>query len=565
MATVSRRSPKGIMGWAIGDFTDTATAPAAAAAAPPSSATPSLTVSRSNSGLDSEPDLSWAEGDAQGLNRSVETRQRFNQQAMLSVTFLTCVSSLFFCLALGIACMLGERRERGVEPLHPSQILMLQSLVQGLFMCTVVALPMAVGNLQDRAADKRFREWSQRAARQSRVMMGEEASACSHDTFESRELRGLIIEEGMAWADVDEESTISGKVAARRARGVNGRVRFNPKIDFNPPKLPPCPQPRSCLKPCTRPSALAVTAAALVAVSEGVIAAGHEPRFWARSSFPRVVLLLVAYGGTMSISVGGQYSALLRGVGLCDLAVLMMLAPAMDVAVRWCTSGLPRQGFSLPHVPTALLATAGVAIAVSSSAPGGLALAVLAAVFFAISQRLLMSILHEDLHMVAPCGASIAVGALLGAVYSLLFDTGLPSPAEGQIGLLILLGVFALASDCSSVAASFAMSSTRGGQSGVSALGSAGGRAFSIVFALGLQSLMLDQPPAFNSSLAAVCGFSAGLIGDLCNLGGNELPYERLAPESGDSGLVAAQDNTSVAVSESVSQPDPWSGRAQEV
>eukprot|EP01065_Artemidia_motanka_P029786 TRINITY_DN35868_c0_g1_i1.p1 TRINITY_DN35868_c0_g1~~TRINITY_DN35868_c0_g1_i1.p1 ORF type:complete len:578 (+),score=151.93 TRINITY_DN35868_c0_g1_i1:61-1794(+) len=450
--------------------------------------------------------------------------------------------------------------------LGSAQVLLLQCLVEGLFMSTVVALPIMVARLAQRAAERRFHEWTRSVARRR-----QRSDSGSIDTFTSRELRNCVLED--AWADVDDDSQISGASLFRRG---TTKVRFNPVIDYSPTAPPPNPQPKSCLKGPPGPAIIAATAAAAATLTV-MQATLHPPEPSGGGSTRRAALLLAAFGVSHTIAVGGQYAALVGDVSLCDAAVLLLPSAGWDIAVRHFVmqSAPPLSAALLSHqVLAGVLATAAVCLAAANNSAGGVLWTLLAGASLAVSQRLVDTLLRLETHAVAMGVSFVVCGALMCAAVLFVFSSpssAWVSPTEEQWGVVMFLGLVALVGDAAAVAGPLTMG-VHGPRRVMTTVSSTGGRAFAIVFALGLQTTVLDKPPPFSSSLAAVFGFGAGVLNDLCHLGGDEALYERL-PIGGEMESAVelnqqSADDLSLADSlppgSSAGWPE-WGGGAQEV
>eukprot|EP01064_Diplonema_japonicum_P011774 TRINITY_DN19222_c0_g1_i2.p1 TRINITY_DN19222_c0_g1~~TRINITY_DN19222_c0_g1_i2.p1 ORF type:complete len:518 (+),score=48.94 TRINITY_DN19222_c0_g1_i2:132-1685(+) len=400
------------------------------------------------------------------------------------------------------------------------QIMFWQCLLEGIFMSGVVGVPTMLAYLARKAEDTRAAEMSsgiqlQAAELTLTTSSGEEKRRNSVDTLTSNELKNILV--GDAWCDVDEDQISAGEHSLPPMR--RRRVTFNHRIEYDPPPPPPIPFENitSRLKRETRPShrmsTSAFIAAAVLVSSTAVRQVIQEKQ---RTPMPiqlppkRAAFLCILYGFARAVSVLGNYMGLASDLGLCSVAILFSSTPMFSMVLRVALLG---ESFTASHLPGVILMLVGCAMVVMNSPAftsfvvlimGGLGGAV--AHFF-------HNVIRTQVHPYFIAVSMTVAGCLSCGI--VLLAQGAGSPSGEQWGYIMGLCVCCLLSDTTQAAGSPESPHVPAGFA----------RALAIALALGLQTVVIDQPPATPTSLAAIFTFSATILLEVKRMSTVYLPY----------------------------------------
>eukprot|EP00755_Sulcionema_specki_P009039 Sspe_Gene.42568::Locus_20680_Transcript_1_1_Confidence_1.000_Length_1610::g.42568::m.42568 len=382
------------------------------------------------------------------------------------------------------------------------QIIVLQSLIEGLFISTALGLPVLLSHLAQKAEENRLAEAA--ASALSLSTSSSEEHRMSVDTFTSNELRGIVVND--AWYDDDD---------GRR------RVYFCPKVEYDPPPPPPLAgPPRSCLKRSTQPRVFGTTTAATTAAMALLLSAAEEEELRRAAESPhltpislrKAVLLCVGYGSARTVAAWGQYRGLTGQVGLSDTAVLLATTPLWGCAIRW---RLGEESLTLQHGLGAVLALAGMVLAAWGNSPFDAIFIVVSAIAMAYAYHL-QTVLRRSLHPLLIALSATGVTAVLAGMVQL--PQHWREVSGEKWGQVMVLGLVTLVADTTTAATP---ADIRHAPVGIA-------RALAIALALGLQTAVVDDPPNFPSSLGAITAFSAGVLLEICRMAEDDQRYEQL-------------------------------------
>ena len=394
-------------------------------------------------------------------------------------------------------------------------LLLLQYLIEGVFMSSAVGVPSLVAYLARRAETQRIEREQEGDWEEGRSQATGRRRSC--DTLTSNEMRG-ILEVGIinGWGDEDTASTNTG---GRQAT----TVVINHHIEYDPPPPPPIPhdQIRSCLKYSTRPAVVQATRAQITAVI-CLLAVTAEHIEQERQKKPlqitlpprRAAMLCVLYGFARFLSTLCQYNGIVNGVGLTTVAVLTATAPIISSIYRTCRGG---EAFNKCHVAGFVLSVASV-VMVAFGADGALSfVATFGSGVFAAAAHLIYNAIRPQVHPFFLAMSFNVVGSVVcGFLYIIL---AVDLPGGQQWSFVMILSVLSLIADTALA--------NGAPESQYIPVGFA--RAVAIALALGMQTVVLEDPPSSLSSFGAILAFSAYVLLEIGRMSAKNLPYVPLS------------------------------------
>eukprot|EP01060_Flectonema_neradi_P022088 TRINITY_DN3032_c0_g1_i1.p1 TRINITY_DN3032_c0_g1~~TRINITY_DN3032_c0_g1_i1.p1 ORF type:complete len:511 (+),score=53.02 TRINITY_DN3032_c0_g1_i1:219-1751(+) len=406
-----------------------------------------------------------------------------------------------------------------VKPMGAVQILLIQSVIEGIFMSSVVGVPTLLAYLARKAENKRAAEAELHSLNSSI------SSRESVDTFTSNELRGIIVED--AWCDVDDDRGTSADpendANLSRLMGISTRnVSFNPVIDFDPQPPRVVSNLTSCLKRSTRPDIYHGTRAEITAaIVVAMLSIRQIEQERERTPMPiplppkRAAFWCLIYGVCRAVSTLTFYMGLTGSLGICNVAVLCSVYPLFSTLMRTLFRG---ENLTLKHLPgsvlcvigsvTVLFFTPNFMVSIFTLIVGGGTLA---------ASLEIHHVIRTQVHPYFIAVSFTVAGSIICGGISIF--TGVDSPSTSQWGYVMLLCVFSLVAD--TAAATSAPSEHH------IPVGFA--RAISIALALGLQTVLFDMPPGVGTSMAAIAQFTAGILLEISRMNARYLPYHQLS------------------------------------
>ena len=407
------------------------------------------------------------------------------------------------------------------NPMGAVQILLIQSIIEGIFMSSVVGVPTLLAYLARKAEDKRAAEAELHSLNNSI------SSDQSVDTFTSNELRGIIIED--AWCDVDDDRNTSLDDATNdehlsRLVGNNTDrcVTFNSVIEYDPQPPRAVSITNSSLKRSTRPSIYNSTRAEVTAaIIVAMLSIRHIEQERERTPMPiplppkRAALWCLIYGLCKAVSTLAIYTGLTGTLGICNVAVMSAAYPLFSTVMRMLFRG---ENLTLRHVPGSVLCLIGSVGILFFTSELGMSLLIIIVGGGALAAALeIHNVIRTQVHPYFIAVSSTVAGTVICGVIAIV--TGVDSPSSGQWGYVMLLCVFSLLADTAAAASAPSEHHIPVGFA----------RAISIALALGLQTVIFDMPPGVGTSMIAIVQFTAGILLEISRMNARYLSYHQLS------------------------------------